>query len=151
MGRRLTPDPLLVSLQLVADAERVSPGPWRMALLQNARAYVTEASAALADSEEALRGRSPAVVELMRKRIEVRRAEIEHAETQIVALAMEGEGMRENVSSTFAALKEGVKRLQADAARGDLPAVERGLSECLAAVEELETAVLHLGAASAPA
>jgi hypothetical protein len=50
----------------------------------------------------------------------------------------------EQIKITFEEFKRGLHGLQADAARGDLKAVEDGLNECLAVVNELERAVLLL-------
>lgn len=48
----------------------------------------------------------------------------------------------EQIKASFEELKRGVTGLQADAARGAMEAVEDGLMECLAAINELELAVL---------
>lgn len=52
--------------------------------------------------------------------------------------------MKENLRAAFEGLKEGVRGLQLDAARGDVQAVADGLAECLVAIEQLEEAVLHV-------
>jgi hypothetical protein len=50
----------------------------------------------------------------------------------------------EQIKTTFEELKRGIQELQGAARRGDTKEVDDGLAECLAAISELETAVLSI-------